>query len=140
MRPVDILLIEDNLGDIELTIEALKEGNIVNNLHIARDGEEAMDFLRKKGLHAGAVRPDLILLDLNLPKRDGREVLGKIKQDPILRIIPIVVLTSSEEDGDITMCYMLHANCYIVKPTDFGKFAQVVKILENFWLQTVKLP
>jgi two-component system, chemotaxis family, response regulator Rcp1 len=139
-NPIEILLIEDNLGDIELTKEAFKEGKLVNNLHVARDGEEALQYLYKKGPFANAARPDLILLDLNLPKKDGRELLDTIKQDPILRIIPVVILTSSEEDRDVIMSYILHVNCYIVKPVDFDKFTEVVRTIETFWLQIVRLP
>jgi two-component system, chemotaxis family, response regulator Rcp1 len=139
-KPIEILLIEDNLGDIELTREAFKSGQLVNNLHVSRDGEEALQFLFKKGPYINAARPDLILLDLNLPKKDGRELLDTIKQDPILRIIPVVILTSSEEDRDVIMSYILHVNCYIVKPVDFNKFIEVVRTIENFWLQIVRLP
>jgi len=123
-RPVNILLVEDNLGDVRLTQEALKEGKVLNNLSIARDGEEAMEFLGRKGKYANAVRPDLILLDLNMPKKDGRAVLTDIKNDEELRSIPVVVLTTSVAEQDILKAYNLHANCYITKPVDLGQFIE----------------
>ena len=139
-RPIEILLVEDSAGDVRLTIEALKEAKVHNRLSVAEDGVEAMDFLRRKGKHAQAKRPDLILLDLNLPRKDGREVLKEIKADADLRRVPIVVLTTSSAEEDITKAYDCHANCYITKPVDFQKFMAVVKVIENFWLTVVKLP
>ena len=139
-RPVEILLVEDNPGDVRLTIEGLKEGKVHNNLHVARDGAEAMEYLRCEGEHAGAVRPDLILLDLNLPRMDGREVLSAIKSDAKLRTIPVVVLTTSRAEQDVLRSYDLHANCYITKPVDLEQFITVVKSIEDFWLTIVTLP
>ncbi len=139
-RPVEILLVEDNPGDVRLTEEALKEGKVLNNIHLANDGVEAVSFLQKEGKYADAVRPDLILLDLNLPKKDGREVLMEIKKDEALRRIPIVVLTTSKAEEDIIRTYDYHANCYITKPVDFDQFIKVVKSIEDFWLSVVKLP
>ena len=138
--PVEILLVEDNPGDVRLTREAWKEGKFRNNLHVAEDGVEALAFLRKQGRHVGAVRPDLILLDLNLPRKDGREVLAEIKQDPNLKHIPVVILTTSKAEQDILKTYDLHANCYITKPLDMDQFIRVVKSIEEFWLETVTLP
>lgn len=137
---VDILLIEDNPGDIRLTVEAFKNARMANDLHIARDGEEAIQFLHKESPFENAVTPDIILLDLNLPKLDGREVLEIIKQHPALRKIPVVVLTSSEAEIDVVQTYDLHANCYVVKPVDFEKFITVIKSINDFWLTVVKLP
>jgi chemotaxis family two-component system response regulator Rcp1 len=139
-RPVDILLVEDNPGDVRLTIEALKEGRVNNRLQVAHDGVEALQILRQEGQYAGAAHPELILLDLNLPKKDGREVLAEIKADPKLRRIPVVVLTTSEADEDVLKSYDLHANCYITKPVDLNRFIAVVKSIEDFWLTIVKLP
>lgn len=139
-RPVEILLVEDNPGDVRLTEEALKEGKVLNNIHLAQDGVEAVSFLQKEGKYADAVRPDLILLDLNLPKKDGREVLMEIKEDEALRRIPVVVLTTSKAEEDIIRTYDYHANCYITKPVDFDQFIKVVKSIEDFWLSLVKLP
>ena len=138
--PVEILLVEDNPGDVRLTREAWKEGKLRNNLHVAEDGVEALAFLRKQGRHAGAARPDLILLDLNLPRKDGREVLAEIKQDPSVKHIPVVILTTSKAEQDILKAYDLHANCYIAKPLDMDQFIRVVKSIEEFWLETVTLP
>ena len=138
--PVEILLVEDNPGDVRLTREAWKEGKLRNNLHVAEDGVEALAFLRQQGRHGGAVRPDLILLDLNLPRKDGREVLAEIKQDPNLKHIPVVILTTSKAEQDILKTYDLHANCYITKPLDMDQFIRVVKSIEEFWLETVTLP
>ena len=137
---VEILLVEDSPGDIRLTQEAFKEGKLVNRLHVVQDGEAAMAFLRRKGAYAQAVRPDLILLDLNLPKKDGREVLAEIKADAALKRIPVVVLTTSRAEQDVLKVYDLHANCYITKPVDLDQFLLVVKAVEEFWLQIVKLP
>jgi chemotaxis family two-component system response regulator Rcp1 len=139
-RAVEILLVEDNPGDARLTLEALKEGKIRNNLSHARDGVEAMAFLRREGEFHEAPTPDIILLDLNLPRKDGREVLAELKQDPGLRSIPVVVLTTSEAEQDIVRTYDLHANCYITKPVDLDKFIGIVRAIENFWLAVVKLP
>jgi chemotaxis family two-component system response regulator Rcp1 len=139
-RPVEILLVEDNPGDVRLTMEALRDGKVRNRLHVVDDGEKAMAFLRRQGGYPTAPRPDVILLDLNLPRKDGREVLTEIKQDPDLKRIPVVVLTSSEAEQDILRAYNLHANCYITKPVDLEKFLAVVKSIEAFWLMIVKLP
>ena len=139
-RPVEVLLVEDNPGDVRLTREALKEGKIRNNLNVARDGVEALAFLRREGVHADAPRPDVILLDLNLPRKDGREVLTEVKNDPSLRQIPVVILTSSQAEEDICRAYDLHANCYISKPVDLDQFIRVVKSIEDFWFTVVKLP
>ena len=139
-RAVEILLVEDNPGDARLTEEALREGKIRNKLYRAHDGVEALDFLRRAGKFAGAPRPDIILLDLNLPRKDGREVLAELKQDPALRTIPVVVLTTSDAEQDILRSYELHANCYITKPVDLEKFITVVSAIEDFWLTVVKLP
>ncbi len=137
---VEILLVEDNPGDVRLTKEAMKEGKMRNNLSVANDGVEAMAFLRKEGKFADAPRPDVVLLDLNLPKKDGREVLAEIKADPDLRRIPVVVLTSSKADEDIISSYDSHANCYVTKPGDLEQFMEVVRSVEGFWVQIVKLP
>jgi len=138
--PVEILLVEDNPGDVRLTEEALKESKVLNNLHVAEDGVEALEFLRKEGRHADAPHPDLILLDLNLPKKDGRELLEEIKSHDDLKRIPVVVLTTSRAEEDILRMYDQHANCYITKPIDFEQFIEVVRSIENFWLTIVKLP
>lgn len=140
MRPVEILLVEDNPGDVELTIEALKEGKVANTLNVCIDGVDAIDYLQRRGKHAKAKRPDLILLDLNLPRKDGREVLAEIKADEQLKQIPIVVLTTSEAEADIVKSYELHANCYICKPVDLTQFIRVVKSIDDFWLAVCKLP
>ncbi|CAN5834996.1 response regulator [soil metagenome] len=139
-RPVEILLVEDNPGDVRLTREALREGKVRNNLNVASDGVEALAYLRREGQYAGATRPDLILLDLNLPKKDGREVLAEIKQDPSLRHIPVVILSSSPAEQDIIRAYDLHANCYVTKPVDLDQFITVVKSIEDFWFTIVRLP
>jgi len=139
-KPIDILLVEDNPGDIRLTLEAFKEGKCTNRIHVVKDGEEAMQFLRKQGPHAEAPRPDLILLDLNLPKRDGRSILQEIKTDPDLKRIPVVILTTSKAEEDILRTYNLHANCYITKPVDIEEFITITRSIENFWLSIVKLP
>lgn len=139
-RPIEVLLVEDNPGDVRLTREALKEGKVHNNLHVAPDGVEALAFLRREGRYADAVRPDLILLDLNLPRKGGREVLEEIKGDPALRHIPVVILTSSQAEQDIARAYDLHANCYISKPVDLDQFITVVRSIEDFWFTVVKLP
>ncbi len=139
-RPIEILLVEDNPGDVRLTVEALREGRVPNNMNVAGDGVDAMAFLRREGKHAGVRRPDLILLDLNLPRMDGREVLAAIKADPGLRSIPVVVLTTSRAEQDVLKSYDLHANCYITKPVDLDRFITVVKTIEDFWLTIVTLP
>lgn len=138
--PIEILLVEDNPGDVRLTIEALKEGKVRNRLSVARDGVEALAFLRRQGAYADAARPDLILLDLNLPRKDGREVLAEIKVDPNLRRIPVVVLTTSKAEEDVLRTYDLHANCYIAKPVDLEQFISVVRSIDDFWLSVVRLP
>jgi CheY-like chemotaxis protein len=138
--PVEILLVEDNPGDVRLTQEALKEGKVYNNLHWAKDGVEALEFLKRQGKHAKAPRPDIILLDLNLPKKDGREVLAVIKNDAELKHIPVVVLTTSEAEEDVLKSYSLHANCYVTKPVDLEKFIHVVQSIDRFWLTVVTLP
>lgn len=139
-RPVEILLVEDNPGDIRLTIEALKEGKVSNNLQTVNDGVDALAYLRKQGKFADAVRPDLVLLDLNLPKKNGREVLEEIKQDSDLKRLPVVVLTTSNAEQDVLKTYDLHANCYITKPVDLEQFLKVVRSIEDFWLTIVRLP
>ena len=138
--PVEILLVEDNPGDVRLTQEALKEGKVYNNLHWTKDGVEALEFLHRQGKYADAPRPDIILLDLNLPKKDGREVLSEIKQDPELRAIPVVILTTSQAEEDVLRSYDLHANCYVTKPVDLEKFIVVVQSIDRFWLNVVTLP
>ncbi|HEY0071859.1 MAG TPA: response regulator [Chloroflexia bacterium] len=138
--PIEILLVEDSPGDVRLTVEALRDGKVLNNLSVARDGVEALTFLRKEGPHVAAPRPDLILLDLNMPKKDGREVLAEVKSDESLRRIPVVILTTSQAEQDILKSYDLHANCYITKPVDFDQFIAVVQSVEDFWLSLVKLP
>ena len=138
--PIEILLVEDSPGDARLTIEALKEAKVLNHISIAEDGVEAMAFLRQEGEHAAAPRPDLILLDLNLPRKDGREVLAEVKADESLALIPVVVLTTSQAEQDIAKSYQLHANCYITKPVDLDQFMEVIKAVESFWLTVVRLP
>jgi two-component system, chemotaxis family, response regulator Rcp1 len=138
--PIEILLVEDSPADVRLTKEALKEEKLHINLHVANDGVEAMAFLRREGKYAQAVRPDLILLDLNLPRKDGREVLLEIKSDEKLKIIPVVILTVSKAEEDVLKTYKLHANCYITKPIDLNQFSRVVKTINDFWLAIVKLP
>jgi len=139
-RPVEILLIEDNPADVRLTQEALIEGKVLNNLTVANDGVEGLAVLRREGKHANVARPDIIFLDLNLPKKDGREVLMEIKQDDSLRRIPVVVLTTSRAEQDLLRTYDLHVNCYIVKPVDLDQFVTVVQSIEDFWFTVVKLP
>ena len=138
--PIRILLVEDSPGDVRLTIEALKDGKVKNDLSIVGDGVEALAFLNGEGKYAEAPRPDLILLDLNLPRMDGRELLAIIKQDEHLKRIPVVVLTTSEAEADVLRVYDLNANCYITKPVDLDKFITVIKAIEDFWLTIVKLP
>jgi two-component system, chemotaxis family, response regulator Rcp1 len=136
----EVLLIEDSPGDVRLTREAFRDAKVHINLSVAADGAEAMAFLRREGKHTGASRPDLILLDLNLPKKSGKEVLEEIKEDPDLKIIPVVVLTTSSSDQDILRSYLLHANSFITKPVDLAGFLNVVKSIDSFWLSIVKLP
>lgn len=140
IKPVDILLVEDNPGDADLAREALEGGKINNQLFVVTDGEAAMDFLYKTGRFADAPRPDLILLDLNLPRKDGREVLADIKANQDLKSIPVVILTTSQSEEDVIKSYNLHANCYITKPIDLNQFIKVVRSIENFWLSIVVLP
>ena len=139
-RPIEILLVEDNPGDVRLTREIFKAARIRNLIHTVEDGVEAMEYLRNQGKYADAAKPDLILLDLNLPRKDGREVLAEIKSDDELKRIPIVVLTISKAEEDILKTYSLHANCYITKPVDLDQFIKVVASIEDFWLSVVKLP
>lgn len=139
-KPIEILLVEDSEADVELTREAFREARINNTLHVACDGAEALDFLYRRGKFTEAVIPDMILLDLNLPKRDGREVLEVIKNDPQLKVIPVVILTSSSAEKDVVKTYKLHANCYVVKPVDFDQFMEVIRSIEDFWLSVVTFP
>ncbi len=138
--PIELLLVEDSEPDVRLTREALKEAKMWNNLWVVEDGVEAIEFLRRSGRYADSPRPDLILLDLNLPRKDGRQVLLEIKADPSLRRIPVVVLTTSRDEADVLRAYDLHANCYITKPVDFNRFMEVVRSIEDFWLTVVRLP
>jgi len=139
-KTVEILLVEDNFADIRLTQEVFKDGNLQKTLNIARDGEEAMSYLRKKGKYSSAKTPDLVLLDLNLPKKDGRTVLTEIKSDTQLKSIPVIILTTSSDKDDVAYTYSHHANCYILKPLDLSQFVNVVRTIEEFWLSIVKLP
>jgi CheY-like chemotaxis protein len=139
-RPIEILLVEDSPSDTDLTIEALREAKVRNHLSIAEDGVQALEFLRRQGKHGAAPRPDLIMLDLNLPRKDGREVLAEIKADDTLKTIPVVVLTTSRAEQDVLQAYNHHANCYITKPVDFEQFLHVVRSIESFWLMVVTLP
>ena len=139
-KELQILLVEDNPGDVGLVQEAFKEGRLRNRLWVAEDGEEALEFLRHQGKHANAPVPDLVLLDLNLPKKDGREVLDDIKSDPVLRQIPIIVLTTSNSEADVHRAYSLHANCYLTKPVEMDDFLDKVRAIEDFWLTLVRLP
>lgn len=140
VEPINILLVEDNPGDVRLTVEALREGKVHNQLSVVHDGVETLAFLRREGEFAEAPRPDVILLDLNLPKKDGREVLAEIKADERLRRIPVVVLTTSKAEEDILRSYALHANCYVTKPVDLEQFITVVRSIEDFWFSIVRLP
>ena len=140
LKLVEILLIEDNPGDARLTREALKDGKVRNSLHIVYDGEEATDFLFKRNQYKNAPRPDLIILDLNLPKKNGQEVLAEIKADDSLKSIPVIILTISKQEQDIIRSYNLHANCFLIKPIDLNQFFEVIKSIEDFWLTLVKLP
>ncbi len=139
-EPVEILLVEDNPGDVRLTQEVLRDGRVRNNMSVVKDGVDAISFLHQTGEYVGAPRPDIILLDLNLPKKDGREVLAEIKADSDLKNIPVVVLTTSSAEQDIFRSYDLHANCYITKPVDLDQFIKVIRSIEDFWLTIVKLP
>jgi len=139
-RPIEILLVDDNPADVALTQEAFLENKLCNNLNVVNDGVEAMDFLRKRGRYASAPTPDIILLDLNMPRKDGREVLAEIKEDDELKYIPVVIMTVSKDDRDILESYRLHANCYVKKPVKFTEFVEVVRSLENFWFSVVTLP
>ncbi len=137
---MQILLVEDNPGDIRLTQEALKEGTIKNNLNVVKDGVEALDYLKRKGKYMNQPTPDIILLDLNLPRKDGREVLAEIKSDENLKLIPVIILTTSDADQDISRSYKLHANCFITKPVDLDQFIFIIRQIETFWFTVVKLP
>ena len=139
-RAIEILLVEDSPGDVRLTQEALREGKVRNNLHVVTDGGEALAFLRREGRYGAEPRPDVVLLDLNLPKKDGREVLAEIKEDDSLRRIPVVILTTSQDERDVLRAYDLHANCYITKPVDLDRFITVIQSIESFWLTIVTLP
>ena len=140
VSPIEILLVEDSPSDAEFTVEALKEAKVRNHLNLVEDGVQAMEFLRRQGKYAQAPRPDLIMLDLNLPRKDGREVLAEMKADDHLKMIPVVVLTTSRAEQDVLRAYELHANCYITKPVDFQQFLNVVRSIESFWLFVVTLP
>ena len=137
---IKILLVEDNEGDVVLTMQALKKANVINGINVAMDGDEAMKYLRKEGRFSNAETPDLILLDINLPKIDGMEVLAEIKNDQDLKSIPVVMLTTSDSENDIVRSYNNHANCYITKPVDFRKFIEVIQAIKDFWISIVKLP
>jgi CheY-like chemotaxis protein len=139
-RPIRILYAEDNPGDARLTVEAFKEAKVLNHIEVVPDGEEAMAYMRQEGKYAGVEAPDLMLLDLNMPKKDGLEVLREIKADPVMRRVPVVILTVSRAERDIVRAYDLHANCYVSKPVDFERFLQVVRSIEGFWLTVVRLP
>ena len=139
-RPIELLLVEDSEPDVRLTKEALREAKVKNRLWVVDDGVEAIEFLRRQGQYPDAPRPDLILLDLNLPRMDGRQVLDEIKNDKLLKSIPVVILTTSKSEEDVLRAYKLHANCYITKPVDFSRFMEVVKSIEDFWLTVVTLP
>jgi CheY-like chemotaxis protein len=139
-RAIDVLLVEDDPGDVLMTREAFEDNKVANNLFVVNDGVLAMEFLRKQGAHAGSPTPDLILLDLNLPRMDGREVLAALKEDPELRRIPVVVLTTSEAEEDVLRSYSLHANAYVTKPVDFERFIQVVRQIDDFFVSVVRLP
>jgi chemotaxis family two-component system response regulator Rcp1 len=140
LRPVEILLVEDNPVDVMMTREAFANGRICNNLHVVEDGEEAVDFLYKRGKYSSAPLPDVILLDLNLPRKDGREVLAEIKADPSLQHIPVIILTTSESEEDIWNSYELHANCFITKPVDMEQFTRILECIGDFWFAVVQLP
>ncbi len=139
-QPIEVLLVEDDPGDVLLIREAFEFNKVHNNLNVVSDGEQALEYLRRQGPHAGAARPDLVLLDLNLPRKDGREVLAEVKQDPELRTIPIVVLTTSEAEEDVLKSYQLHANAYVTKPVDFERFVSIVRQIDDFFVSVVRLP
>jgi chemotaxis family two-component system response regulator Rcp1 len=139
-RPIEILLVEDSASDVRLTREAMNTAKVLNNLNDVRDGVEALAYLHREGKYASAIRPDLVLLDLNMPRKDGREVLAEIKADPDLKRIPVVILTVSDSEEDILKSYNLHANCYITKPVNLDQFLKVVESIESFWLTIVELP
>jgi len=139
-RSIEILLVEDNPGDARLTIEAMREAKVRNRMHVVEDGVEAMEFLRRQGRYGDAPRPDLILLDLNLPRKDGREVLAEVKADPALKRIPVVILTTSRAEEDVLRAYDLHANCYVTKPVDLAQFMKIVSQIDEFWVKVVTLP
>ena len=139
-QPIEILLVEDNPGDARLTLEAMREAKVHNRIHVVEDGVEAMEFLRRQGRFGDAPRPDLILLDLNLPRKDGREVLAEVKADPELKRIPVVVLTTSRAEEDVLRAYNLHANCYVTKPVDLEQFMKIVGQIDEFWVKVVTLP
>ena len=140
LRSIDILMVEDDPGDVRLTREALKGSKLLHNISVVEDGVAALDYLRRRDPYQDAVRPDLVLLDLNLPRMDGREVLAAMKQDPALRIIPVVILTTSQAEEDVLRAYNLNANCYVTKPVDFDQFMRIVRTIEDFWLNVVTLP
>ncbi|HEX6705989.1 MAG TPA: response regulator [Albitalea sp.] len=140
LRPIEILMVEDNPGDVRLTREALKGGKVWNEIHVVTDGVAALDFLRHEPPYEQAPRPDLVLLDLNLPKKDGREVLSSMKADPLLKAIPVVILTTSQAEEDVIRAYNLNCNCYVTKPVDFEQFTRIVQAIEQFWLTIVTLP
>ena len=139
-RSIEILLVEDNPGDARLTVEAMREAKVRNRMHVVEDGVEAMAFLRRQGRYGEAPRPDLILLDLNLPRKDGREVLAEVKADPALKRIPVVILTTSRAEEDVLRAYDLHANCYVTKPVDLAQFMKIVSQIDEFWVKVVTLP
>ena len=139
-QDLEILLVEDNEGDIRLTIEAFKEAKIKNQIHVVRDGEEALNYLKKTGAYTDARTPDIILLDINLPKIDGKEVLQIMKNDPLLKTIPVIMLTTSSSETDVQESYSNHANCYVIKPVDLNKFMEVIRSIEEYWVSIVKLP
>lgn len=139
-RQIEILLVEDNPGDARLTLEAMRDAKVRNQIHVVEDGVEAMEFLRHQGRFADVPRPDLILLDLNLPRKDGREVLAEVKADPELRRIPVVILTTSRDEEDVLRAYDLHANCYVTKPVDMAQFMKIVSVIDEFWFKVVSLP
>jgi len=139
-KPIEILMVEDNPADVRLTREAFRDASVLNNMNVTVDGEDAMSFLKREGRYKDSPRPDLILLDLNLPKKDGREVLEEIKEDQDLRRIPVVVFTTSDDEKDVSRAYNLHANAYIKKPVDLDQFIRIVAVVEDFWLSVVKLP
>ena len=140
LRPIEILMVEDNPGDVRLTREALKGGKVLNEIHVVTDGVAALNFLRRKAPYEDKPRPDLVLLDLNLPKKDGREVLSEMKSDPDLKVIPVVILTTSQAEEDVIRAYNLNCNCYVTKPVDFEQFTRIVQAIEQFWLTIVTLP